>query len=302
MSAFLYNISILPAFIVPKKLVQQQGEKFFNKPVGTGPFVVKEWLLGLAHHLRTNPYYWETGKPYLDEVRYDFTTDDNARMLALQSGQAQAVDGVPFSEISQPEDGLVRLSAVLDRAVLRGTLAQPQEALVRRPERAPGAAVRDRQGGHQQDRLRRHGDDPEQRPAGAALRRDAAAAAAVPLRSGEGQAVDGRVGFPNGFSTTLQYPAGFAYYNRLALILQAAWQQIGVNVKLIQQDQGTESQRFYQMDYDMTFPYAQFTSDVVVPDEYISFIFDPTSGTNGFFTDWHDDAIWKMVQEFESRR
>ena len=82
-------------------------------------------------------------------------------------------------------------------------------------------------------------------------------------------------GFPNGFSTTLQYPAGFAYYNRLALILQSAWQQIGINVKLIQQDQGTESQRFYQLDYDMTFPYAQFTSDVVVPDEYASFILDP---------------------------
>ena len=46
-------------------------------------------------------------------------------------------------------------------------------------------------------------------------------------------------GYPNGFKTTLQYPSGFAYYNRLALILQAAWQQIGVNVKLIQQDQGT---------------------------------------------------------------
>ena len=49
-SAFLYNISILPAFILPKKLVEQQGEKFFKKPVGTGPFVVKEWL-----RARTSP-------------------------------------------------------------------------------------------------------------------------------------------------------------------------------------------------------------------------------------------------------
>ena len=99
-SAFLYNISILPAFIVPKKLVQQQGEKFFNKPVGTGPFMVKEWLLGSHITFVPNPYYWEAGKPYLDEVTYNFTTDDNARMLALQSGAAQAVDGVPFSEVA----------------------------------------------------------------------------------------------------------------------------------------------------------------------------------------------------------
>ena len=38
----------------------------------------------------------------------------------------------------------------------------------------------------------------------------------------------------------------------------------------------------------------------MVPDEYISFICDPKSGTNGFFTGWHDDAIWKQVQAFES--
>ena len=99
-SAFLYNISILPAFIVPMKLVQQQGEKFFNKPVGSGPFMVKEWLLGSHITFVPNPYYWEPGKPYLDELTFNFTTDDNARMLALQSGAAQAVDGVPFSEVA----------------------------------------------------------------------------------------------------------------------------------------------------------------------------------------------------------
>ena len=47
-----------------------------------------------------NPYYWESGKPYLDEVTFNFATDDNSRMLALQSGAAPAVDGVPFSEVA----------------------------------------------------------------------------------------------------------------------------------------------------------------------------------------------------------
>jgi peptide/nickel transport system substrate-binding protein len=299
-SAFLYNISILPAFILPKKLVEAQGEKFFEQPVGTGPFVVKEWLSGSHITFAPNPYYWEDGKPYLDEVRFDFTTDDNARMLALQSGRAQAADGVPFSEISglqgssslylqftevpyfqglwlnhkRPElaDLNVRQAlqyaldkAAINKAVYAGTGSIPNSVLPKLRYDAPLDTVKP-----------------------------------YPYDLAKAKELMAASQFASGFKTTLQYPAGFAYYNRLALILQAAWQAIGVDVKLIQQDQGTTSQRFYQMDYDLTFPYAQFTSDVVVPDEYISFICDPDSGTNGFFTGWHDDAIWKQVQEFES--
>ena len=51
--------------------------------------------------------------------------------------------------------------------------------------------------------------------------------------------------FPHGFSTTLQYPAGFAYYSKLALILQAAWQEIGANVKLDRKGPGTETNSFF---------------------------------------------------------
>jgi peptide/nickel transport system substrate-binding protein len=299
-SAFLYNISILPAFIVPKKLVQEQGEKFFNKPVGSGPFMVKEWLLGSHITFVRNPYYWEPGKPYLDEVTFNFTTDDNSRMLALQSGAAQAVDGVPFSEVATLKaDSNVYLQFTtvpyfeglwlnhtkpyfkdlnvrqamqyaidkvsINKTVFAGTGTIPNSVL---PQL-------------------RYDATPEQLPP-------------YPYDLAKAKQLMAQSGFPKGFSTTLQYPAGFAYYSRLALILQSAWQQIGINVKLLQQDQGTESQRFYQLSYDMTFPYAQFTSDVVVPDEYASFILDPTSGTNGFFSGWHDPAIWKMVEQFES--
>ena len=299
-SAFLYNISILPAFILPKKLVEAQGEKFFKRPVGTGPYVVSEWLSGSHITFVPNQHYWEAGKPYLDEIRFDFTTDDNARMLALQSGQAQAADGVPFSEINslksatgvylqfttvpyfqglwlnhkrpQLADLNVRqaLQYALDKEAINKTVYAGTGTI-------PNSVL---------PALRYDGTPQQVQP--------------YPFDLAKAKQLMAQSKYPNGFKTTLQYPAGFAYYNRLALILQAAWQQIGVNVKLIQQDQGTTSQRFYQMDYDLTFPYAQFTSDVVVPDEYISFICDPTSGTNGFFTGWHDDAIWKKVQEFES--
>jgi peptide/nickel transport system substrate-binding protein len=297
-SAFLYNISILPAFIVPKKLVEQQGEKFFDRPVGTGPFVVKDWLSGSSITFARNPYYWEAGKPYLDEVRYDFITDDNARMLALQSGRAQAADGVPFSQIEslkndsslylqftevpyfqglwlnnkKPQFADLKVRQALQYAIDKETINDTVYAGV---GTIPNSVL---------PHLR-YDAPPDQVPP-------------YPYDVSKAKQLMAESAFPDGFDTTLQYPAGFAYYRQLVLILQAQWKEIGINVRLIEQDQGTTSQRFYQMDYDMTFPYAQFTSDVVVPDEYIAFVADPDSGTNGFFSGWHDPAIWKSVQEF----
>ena len=46
----------------------------------------------------------------------------------------------------------------------------------------------------------------------------------------------------------------------------------------------------------MTFPFASFTSDVTVPDEYADFLGDPDNGLNGFFSNWKDPAIQKEIQ------
>ena len=35
------------------------------KPIGTGPFVFKEWVKGSHILLERNPHYWDAGKPYL---------------------------------------------------------------------------------------------------------------------------------------------------------------------------------------------------------------------------------------------
>jgi len=96
-ASFLYNISIFPAFVLPKSLVLKEGAAFYNHPVGTGPFAVQSFVKGSHITLARNPYYWETGKPYLNSVRFNFATDSNSRILALRGGSAQIMDGLPFS-------------------------------------------------------------------------------------------------------------------------------------------------------------------------------------------------------------
>ena len=42
----------------------------------------------------------EPGKPYLNAVRFNFVSDSNTRILAVESGTAQEMDVVPFSQVN----------------------------------------------------------------------------------------------------------------------------------------------------------------------------------------------------------
>jgi len=59
------------AFIVPKAagdLAKLDTWEYNRAPIGTGPWMVKEWVAGDYIALQPNPYYREAGKPYLESV------------------------------------------------------------------------------------------------------------------------------------------------------------------------------------------------------------------------------------------
>jgi peptide/nickel transport system substrate-binding protein len=62
-----------------------------TKAVGTGPFVFQEWRQGEFMRFTKNPNYWQTGKPYLDEVRVNVRKDGQAMVADLESGAASMV-------------------------------------------------------------------------------------------------------------------------------------------------------------------------------------------------------------------
>ena len=53
-----------------------------QKPVGTGPFMFKEWKRGEYIKLARNPDYWKPGKPYLDELVFNVIPDAASRAVA----------------------------------------------------------------------------------------------------------------------------------------------------------------------------------------------------------------------------
>jgi peptide/nickel transport system substrate-binding protein len=55
-----------------------------SAPVGTGPFIVKEWHRGQTLRMIANPHYWR-GAPKLAEVDYNAVPDENTLLTTIQS-------------------------------------------------------------------------------------------------------------------------------------------------------------------------------------------------------------------------
>ena len=62
-----------------------------SHPVGTGPFVFKEWVPNDHFTATANPNYWRKGMPYLSQITYKPIPDESARAEALKSGTVDLI-------------------------------------------------------------------------------------------------------------------------------------------------------------------------------------------------------------------
>lgn len=81
-AAVLADVS---GMMISPAAVQKYGKDYGANPVGTGPFMFKEWRHGNYFHVVRNPGYWRNGKPFLDEVFYRVMPDEQTRMAALRT-------------------------------------------------------------------------------------------------------------------------------------------------------------------------------------------------------------------------
>jgi peptide/nickel transport system substrate-binding protein len=65
----------------------KDGEAFHRHPVGSGPFVFKEWRAGDRLVVERNPAYWDKKLPLLDRVVYRVLPDGNTRYQSIKSGE-----------------------------------------------------------------------------------------------------------------------------------------------------------------------------------------------------------------------
>ncbi|WP_455382890.1 ABC transporter substrate-binding protein [Salinispira pacifica] len=72
--------------ILPASLIAA-GHDFDNKPVGTGPFMLSQWVRDNRIVLKKNPDYWMSGHPMIDGVDFNIITEHAVQLQGLLSGQ-----------------------------------------------------------------------------------------------------------------------------------------------------------------------------------------------------------------------
>ena len=95
---FFKWMAFLTAYLLPMHHYTKVGADGFEKrPIGSGPYMVDEFVQGSHVRLKAYPGYWGA-KPAFKEVLINFITDPSARVAAIESGAADITLGVPFEE------------------------------------------------------------------------------------------------------------------------------------------------------------------------------------------------------------
>ncbi|MFA5112941.1 MAG: peptide-binding protein [Candidatus Margulisiibacteriota bacterium] len=118
--------------IIPQHLLQGQDintAAFNRKPVGTGPFIFKEWQTGDHITVTRNPRYYK-GAPLLKEINYRIIPDDNSSLVALEAGEIDEADIPPkdYTRLKTVKGIKVYESDVLLYVYLGLNLANPKFA------------------------------------------------------------------------------------------------------------------------------------------------------------------------------
>lgn len=99
---FLANLTDVTLGIQSPAAIQKFGADYVRNPVGTGPFMFKEWGRRDRIVLVRNPKYnwgppWgrHRGPAYLDQVTFRIIPEDGSRVAALEAGQLDGIGRVP---------------------------------------------------------------------------------------------------------------------------------------------------------------------------------------------------------------
>ncbi len=118
--AFLAKIAFPPFGILSGEWLAQAGEgvdvQLLERPVGTGPYLVDEWVRGENLVFKAYDHYWGEVKARMPVLIFRWEPDPIQRLLELQAGMADAIDNVStvdFTAVqSDPELVLLKRNAM----------------------------------------------------------------------------------------------------------------------------------------------------------------------------------------------
>ena len=101
---FLTDMATEVAAITTEAQTKLPDASLLLSPIGTGPFMLKEFTKGQRTVLVPNPNYWGTA-PLLDQVNFIPIPDSASRYAALKSGQVDVIEDPPTEDVQTIQQG-----------------------------------------------------------------------------------------------------------------------------------------------------------------------------------------------------
>lgn len=90
--------------MVPPKYLAEVGEEGFNaKPIGTGPFMLQEFVKDDRVVYKANPNYWQAGLPKVETLIFRPIPESSTRVAAIQTGEVDIVTRLSKEEAATLE-------------------------------------------------------------------------------------------------------------------------------------------------------------------------------------------------------
>jgi peptide/nickel transport system substrate-binding protein len=292
----LADLAMYAFSALPQKLVQAQGAAFFTHPVGSGPFAVSAYSPESEVDLKVNPNWYGT-KPQISTVKIKIITNDNTRVLALESGDVDVIENPPGNLTAQIKANpklAVDLfpSTRVDFIQLSSKNQYFKNVGVRQ-------AVRDAIDLNAMNKLAYQG---AATPASSFMPykmlywNSSLAVPAVDLAKAKQELT--AAGFPHGFTTNIITVSGDAAGQAEALVIKDSLAKIGITVTIESYELVTAYGKEKTGNYGIGERY--WTNDIIDPDEVVTFGVDVSAGSSSFDTFWSDPTATALTNQARS--
>jgi peptide/nickel transport system substrate-binding protein len=302
-ASFLARIAVRSNAIFPADEIKNIGKDEFQKPIGTGPFVMKEWIRNDHVTLEKNPNYWRNapdGKPYplLDQIKIKQVPEVKTAILQIQSGHLNGIEGAPFSQIptlqKNPSGQLLMFpqqqiyfmvvqvtKPPFDDVKVRQAMSLALDRKVFVDRATSGVAE------IANSFMPKSGDCWN---AGSKLPTDVEQAKKLIAESK----------YPQGHTTAkLQVPSGSTIGQDNAVLAKDMWDKIGIKLTIEQVESSTLSDNWYKGNYEAISGY-QWTNGMADPEQLVQFFFIDPRMNSGYEPNQHaKDLVKDASQELD---
>jgi peptide/nickel transport system substrate-binding protein len=289
----LADLAMYAYSIVPEKLVKSEGAKFFQHPIGSGPFMVTSYNPDSEVDLAANPHFYGT-KPKISKVKLLIVPNDNTRVLMLESKKADVIENPPGNLVSQIDKtpGLsVQLfpSTRVDFVQLDEHFKPFKSALVRQAinyainrkaivqlayqgHATPGSSFMPYKMQFWDNSIQPYPYDP-----------------------GKAKQLLKQAGYPHGFNAFLITVSGDVAGQAEAVVLKQELAAVGININIQSYELLTAYNKEDSGHSELGERY--WTNDIIDPDEVATFGADCKGGANAFNSYWCSTKASKLVNQ-----